>query len=74
MRYPDPKNYDCPDDYYDAIDDYYDAIEMYEEMQKREKYGYDAEEMEENEDIDYDKEADRYFSERSNSFEYGKYK
>lgn len=71
MRYPDPKNYDCPDDYYDAIDDYYDAIEMYEEMQK---YGYDAEEREENEDIDYDKEADRYFSERSNSFEYGKYK
>lgn len=67
MRYPDPKNYDCPDDYYDAI-------EMYEEMQKREKYGYDAEEREEAENIDYDKEADRYFSERSNSFEYGKYK
>lgn len=68
MRYPDPKNYDCPDDYYDAI-------EMYEEMQKREKYGYDGDEPEEEEpEYDYDKEADRYFSERSNSFEYGKYK
>ena len=46
MRYPDPKNYDCPDDYYDAI-------EMYEEMQKREKYGYDGDEPEE-EEPEYD--------------------
>ena len=65
MRYPDPKNFDCPDDYYDAVDAYYAQFEKH----------YDGDEPEEEEpDYDYDKEADRYFSERSNSFEYGKYK
>lgn len=68
MRYPDAKNYDSPDDYYDAI-------EQYEKIQRIKRYGYDDYEPEDEEpDYDYDKEADRYFSERSNSFEYGKYK
>jgi len=68
MRYPDAKNYDSPDDYYDAI-------EQYEKIQRIKRYGYDGDEPEEEEpEYDYDKEADRYFSERSNSFEYGKYK
>ena len=69
MRYPDANNYDSPDDYYDAI-------EQYEKIQRIKRYGYDDcdEPEEEQPDYDYDKEADRYFSERSNSFEYGKYK
>lgn len=69
MRYPDPKNFDCPDDYYDAI-------EQYEKIQRIKRYGYDDcdESDDEEPEYDYDKEADRYFSERSNSFEYGKYK
>ena len=68
MRYPDPQDFDSPDDYYDAI-------EMYEEVQRRKRYGYNGDEPEEEEpEYDYDKAADDYFSERSNSFEYGKYK
>lgn len=69
MRYPDPHDYDSPDDYYDAIDDY-------EAVQRIKRDGYDVYEPDDDEEpeYDYDKAADDYFSERSNSFEYGKYK
>ena len=68
MRYPDPQDFD-------SSDDYYDAIELYEEVQRVKRFGYDGYEPEEEEpEYDYDKAADDYFSERSNSFEYGKYK
>ena len=68
MRYPDPQDFDSPDDYYDEI-------ELYEEVQRVKRFGYDGYEPEEEEpEYDYDKAADDYFSERSNSFEYGKYK
>ena len=68
MRYPDPQDLD-------SLDDYYDAIELYEEVQRVKKYGYDGYEPDDDEpDYDYDRAADDYFSERSNSFEYGKYK
>lgn len=69
MRYPDANNYDSPDDYYDDI-------ELYEKIQRIKRYGYDDVDEPEDEEpeIDYDKAADDYFSERSNSFEYGKYK
>lgn len=68
MRYPDPYDYDSPDDYYDAI-------ELYEEVQRVKKFGYDDYEPDDEEpDCDYDKAADDYFSERSNNLEYGKYK
>lgn len=68
MYYPDPNDFDSPDDYYDAV-------ELYKEEQRRKRYGYDGYEPEEEEpEYNYDKAADDYFSERSNSFEYGKYK
>ena len=68
MRYPDPYDYDSPDDYYDAI-------EVYEEVQRVKKYGYDGYEPDDEEpEYDYDRAADDYFSQLSDNLEYNKYK
>lgn len=68
MKYPDPYDYDSPDDYYDAI-------ELYEEVQRVKRFGYDDYEPDDEEpDIDYDRAADDYFSQLSDNLEYNKYK
>lgn len=69
MRYPDPYDYDSPDDYYDAI-------EVYEEVQRVKRYGCDDgyEPDDEEPEYDYDRVADDYFSQLSDNLEYNKYK